>query len=135
MKLARFTLSLFIQMRGQTVTEQRQKMWRDGPQASGKGGIWQGGEKTESNHRGCLKTGQCEIRIIDGKDMVKPNNLLLQLRTDSTNEPIAMGWPHAQDQHRAQLVLAIHLLDSGQRNGPLFHGRRSASEYSGSLVP
>ena len=51
----------------------------DSSQASGKGGIWQGGEKTESNDRGCLKAGQCEIRITNGQDMVKPNNLLLQL--------------------------------------------------------
>jgi len=67
--------------------------------------------------------------------MVKPNNLLLQLRTDAANKPVAMRRHHAQDQHRTQLVLAIRLLNSGKRNGPLFHGRRSASEYSGSLVP
>jgi hypothetical protein len=66
-------------MLGQTVKEQWQKMWRDSAQAPGKGGIWQGGEKPESNYRGCLKAGLRKITITDGKDMVKPDNLLLQL--------------------------------------------------------
>jgi len=117
------------------MTEQRQQMGRDCTEASGKGGVWQSGKKTESNHRGCLETGQREIGITDGKDVVEPGHLLLHLRTDSTNEPIAMGRHQAQDQDGAQLEMGIRLLDTGKRDGPFLHGRRSASEYSGSLVP
>ncbi len=74
-------------------------------------------------------------RITAGENMIKSGNFLLQLRTDSADQPVAMRRHRTQDQHRAQLQLSIRLLDTGQSDGPLLHGRRSASVYSGSLVP
>jgi len=100
------------------MTEQRQQMGRDCTEASGKGGVWQSGKKTESNHRGCLETGQREIGITDGKDVVEPGHLLLHLRTDSTNEPIAMGRHQAQDQDGAQLEMGLPA-GHGQARRPL----------------
>jgi len=46
-----------------------------------------------------------------------------------------MGRHLAQDQHGAKLELTIRLLDTGERDGAFLHGRRSASEYSGSVGP
>ena len=65
-------------------------------------------------------------------NVVEADDLVMELRADTADEPILERRHLAEQDHRSGLGAAIHLWKSRERHITFSHGLRSATVYSGS---
>ena len=73
------------------------------------------------------------MRLLD--NVVEADDLMMKLRADTADEPVAERRHLAKQDRRAWLGLSIRLRKRREHDIALGHGLRSATVYSGSSSP
>lgn len=96
-----------------------------------------GRQETEANDRRRFETTPDKVRIRHLDHVVESHDLLMNLRTDPADKPVAEGWHPPQKDGRAWLDTSIRLRQRREPNIAFVHHfrLRSAVVYSGSSSP
>jgi hypothetical protein len=99
------------------------------------GVVRQYGKKAQTDERGRLESAAGEVRMRRLDTIVEADDLMMNLRADTADEPVAKRRHLAKQDRRAWLGLSIRLRKRRERDVALSHDLRSATVYSGSSSP
>jgi hypothetical protein len=95
----------------------------------------QDGKETKADERRRLESAAGKIRMRRLDNVVEAGDLMVKLRADSADKPVAELRHLAKQNRRAWLGPPIHLWKRRKHDIALSHGLRSATVYSGSSSP
>jgi len=93
------------------------------------------GKKAQTDERRRLESAAGEVRMRRLNKVVEADDLMMNLRADTADEPVAKRRHLAKQDRRALLGLSIRLRKRREHDIALSHGLRSATVYSGSSSP
>ena len=95
----------------------------------------QADKKAQTDERRRLESAAGEVRMRRLNKVVEADDLMMNLRADTADEPVAKRRHLAKQDRRALLGLSIRLRKRREHDIALSHGLRSATVYSGSSSP